>query len=95
MDGKYQKFLIISLFIVIVSSACSSYQLKHNDIGVKGVRKVDQYDRGEYVKSFYEMQDPQTKLWFEAEKGDDGTWRFTPKGKEDRRDQREFLRRGF
>ena len=97
MKGKYRKFFIIFLFTAVVFSGCTSSkaQLKYSEIGVKDVRKVDQYDNGEIVKSYYQMRDPQTNLWFEAEKGEDGKWRLTPKGKEDRRDQREFLRPSF
>ena len=97
MNGKYRKFFIIFLFIAIVFSACTSskYQLKYSDIGVKDVRQVEKYDNDKFVKRFYEMRDPQTNLWFEAEKSDDGKWRYTQKGREERRDQREFLRPSF
>jgi hypothetical protein len=83
------------MVIAVTLWTCSSYQLKHSDVGLPGIRKVDQYDNGQYLKTFYQKQDPDTGAWFEAEKGDDGKWRLTTKGKADRRDYKEFRRRDF
>jgi predicted small secreted protein len=95
MIKRNLQLIIVFMMISNILSACNTYQLKHSDIGVTGIRKIDQYDNGRYVKTFYEKQDPETGAWFEAERADGGNWRFTTKGKADKRDHKEFLRRGF
>jgi hypothetical protein len=83
------------MIISNVLFACNAYRLKHSDIGVAGIRKIDQYESDRHVKTYYEKQDSETGLWFEAERTDDGNWRFTTKGKADKKNQKEFFKRGI
>ena len=92
---KRIQLMVGVMVLSITLSTCSSYQLKPSDVGIPGIRKVDQYDNGQYVKTFYQKQDPDTGGWFEAEKGDDGKWRFTTKGKAKKREFKEFIRLGI
>ena len=66
-----RKVLILLAMAVFLSSCVTS---QYSEIGVPGVRQVDQYDDDQHIGTFNQKFCPEAKGWFDARTGQQ--WRI-------------------
>ena len=74
--------ILILLAVAMLMASCVTSQ--YSEIGIPGVRQVDQYDDDQPIGTSHQKFCPEAKGWFDAEPDGNGEWQFTAKGQRDR-----------